>query len=802
MPYLRRDLIEPRVYQEVIYARCKERNCLVVLPTGLGKTLIAMLIADYRLSKYGGKVLFLAPTKPLAMQHAESFRRLFNLPPEKINVLTGELSPEKRAELWKKSMVITATPQTVENDILTGRISIEDVVLLVVDEAHRAVGNYAYVFIAKEYLKTAKHPLVLGLTASPGSDEEKIREIVENLGVEHIEVRTESSPDVKPYVQKISFEWVKVELPEIYKEVRKILREMLKDSLKPLADAGIVSSASSDISKREVLMAGSKINQAMAKGDYSIGYLKKHQAKAMKLHHAIELLETQGLTALRNYLKKLRGDRSKSGKELMEDPRMRKVIYLLVQAKELGLDHPKMEKLKELVRKQLEKKPNSKIIVFTNYRDTGKKIVEELRALGISAERFIGQASRGEDRGMSQREQKEILEGFSRGEFNVLVATSVGEEGLDVPEVDLVVFYEPVPSAIRSIQRRGRTGRHRPGKVVILMAKGTRDEAYYWSSRRKERGMFDAIKRIAGELEKAHKSDDKIRETAGESAEMPSKGKITPLDAFLKVGKAKKDEHETGPEETTKKTYEQTSAEDKKTEKKPEERPEIPVKPIFVRKPKGIVVYVDSREMRSGVPKILKELGAEIEVRTLDVADYVVSEDVGIERKSANDFIQSIIDGRLFEQVERLKRAYEKPVIIIEGELYGIRNVHPNAIRGAIASVTIDWGVPILFSSGKEETAQFIYLLAKREQEERKKEVKLRSEKKALTLAERQRLIVEGLPNVSATLARRLLKHFGNVERVFTATEEELKEVEGIGEKKAREIRKVITAPYVEDEDE
>ncbi|MCD6524403.1 MAG: DEAD/DEAH box helicase [Thermococcus sp.] len=788
MSYLRRDLIEPRVYQEVIYARCKERNCLVVLPTGLGKTLIAMLIADYRLSKYGGKVLFLAPTKPLAVQHAESFRRLFNLPPEKINVLTGELSPEKRAELWRKSMVITATPQTVENDILTGRISLEDVVLLVVDEAHRAVGNYAYVFIAKEYLKTAKHPLVLGLTASPGSDEEKIRKIVENLGVEHIEVRTESSPDVKPYVHRIAFDWVRVELPGIYKEVRKILREMLRDSLKPLADAGLVSSSSPDISKREVLQAGSKINQAMAKGDYSIGYLKKHQAKAMKLHHAIELLETQGLTALRNYLKKLREDRSKSGRELMEDPRMRKVIYLLVQAKELGLDHPKMEKLKEIVKKQLEKKSSSKIIVFTNYRDTGKKIVEELRALGIPAERFIGQASRGEDRGMSQREQKAILDRFSRGEFNVLVATSVGEEGLDVPEVDLVVFYEPVPSAIRSIQRRGRTGRHRPGKVVILMAKGTRDEAYYWSSRRKEKGMFEAIKRIARELEKAHPKRDKIRERAEERVEMPSKGKITSLDAFLKVGKAKKEERETGPEETT--------------EKKPGEKPEIPVKPIFVRKPKGIVVYVDSRELRSGVPKILKELGAEIEVKTLDVADYVVSEEVGIERKSANDFIQSIIDGRLFDQVERLKRAYEKPVIIIEGELYGIRNVHPNAIRGAIASVTIDWGVPILFSSGKEETAQFIYLLAKREQEERKKEVRLRSEKKALTLAERQRLIVEGLPNVSSTLAKRLLKHFGNVERVFTATEEELKEVEGIGDKKAREIRKVITAPYVEDEDE
>lgn len=788
--YLRRDLIQPRVYQEVIYVRCKEKNCLVVLPTGLGKTLIAMLIADYRLSKYSGKILMLAPTKPLAVQHAESFRKLFNLPADKINVLTGELSPKERAEIWEKSVVITATPQTIENDVLTGRISLEDVVLLVLDEAHRAVGNYAYVFIAKEYLNTARNPLVLGLTASPGSDEGRIREIIENLGIEHVEVRTENSPDVKPYVQRVAFEWVKVELPSIYKEVRSLLREMLKESLKPLAQFGLVSSYSPDISKREVLQAGSKINAEVAKGNYEIGRLRMYQAKAVKLQHAIELLETQGLTALQAYLKKLREDkRTKSSRELMDDPRMRKIIYILVQAKELGIDHPKMEKLKELVKEQLSKKPNSKIIVFTNYRDTGKKIVEELRGMGISAERFIGQASRSNDKGMSQKQQKEVLERFSRGEFSVLAATSVGEEGLDVPEVDLVVFYEPVPSAIRSIQRRGRTGRHRSGRVVILMAKGTRDEAYYWSSRRKEKGMFEAIRKIARELEAEMKEREDMK-----------RGKITSLDAFLKPRKKQAEEKAEGIEGAEKLSGEKVEKPEKAESSKEKIYEKLQIKPVFVRKPRGIVVYVDSRELRSGVPKHLRELGAEVEVKTLDVADYVVSEEVGIERKSANDFIQSIIDGRLFDQVERLKRAYEKPVIIIEGQLYGIRNVHPNAIRGAIAAVTLDWGVPILFSSGPEETAQFVYLLAKREQEERKKEVRLRSEKKALTLAERQRLIVEGLPNISATLAKRLLKHFGNVERVFTATEEELQEVEGIGPKKAREIRKVITAPYVEED--
>ncbi|RLF84323.1 DEAD/DEAH box helicase, partial [Thermococci archaeon] len=227
----------------------------------------------------------------------------------------------------------------------------------------------------------------------------------------------------------------------------------------------------------------------------------------------------------------------------------------------------------------------------------------------------------------------------------------------------------------------------------------------------------------------------------------------------------------------------------------------LPIKPVFVKRPKGIVIYIDSRELKSQVPKVLKELGAHLEIKTLDVGDYIVSEDVAIERKAANDFIQSIIDGRLFDQAKRLKEAYARPVIIIEGEVYGIRNIHPNAIRGALAALTVDWEIPVLFAKDAGEVASYIYLIAKREQEERKKEVAVRSEKKALTLAERQRLIVEGLPYVSATLAKRLLKHFGSVERVFMAKESELMQVEGIGEKIAREIRKVITAPYEEKEE-
>ncbi|WP_048146523.1 DEAD/DEAH box helicase [Pyrococcus abyssi] len=748
--YLRKELLQPRLYQELIYAKCKERNCLIVLPTGLGKTIIAMMIADYRLNKYGGKVLMLAPTKPLVLQHAETFRKFFNLPPEKIVALTGEVSPSERVKAWNRAKVIIATPQTVENDLLTGKINLEDVVLVIFDEAHRAVGNYAYVYIAREYLNQAKNPHVIGLTASPGSSQEKILEVLRNLGIEHIEYRSENSPDVKPYVQGIKFEWIKVELPGLYKEVRKLLRDMLRDSLKPLAEAGLIESASADLPKKEILRAGQIINEETAKGNHDLRKLLLFHAMALKLHHAIELLETQGLSALRVYLKKLyeeaKTGSTRASKELFLDRRMKKALALLIQAKELGIDHPKMEVLKELVKEQLSKKENSKIIVFTNYRETARKVVEELTKEGIKAKRFVGQATKENDRGMSQREQKLILDSFARGEFNVLVATSVGEEGLDVPEVDLVVFYEPVPSAIRSVQRRGRTGRQKPGRVVILIAQGTRDEAYYWSSKHKERQMRETIRMVSQAIKRE---------------------KQLSLESYVK--------------KDTEKEMEREEKEERKGERE------------------GVKVVVDSRELRSEVVKRLKTLGVKIEVKTLDVGDYIISDEVAIERKSANDFIQSIIDGRLFDQVKRLKDSYPRPVVIVEGQLYGIRNVHPNAIRGAIASIVIDFGVPIIFSSNPEETANYIFFMARREQEERRREVRVRGEKKALTLAERQRLIVESLPHVSATLAKRLLKHFGSVERVFTASVPELMKVEGIGEKIAREIRRVITSPYTED---
>ena len=207
----------PRLYQETIFSSATTKNTLVVLPTGMGKTNIFLMLTAHRLRLFPqSKVLFIGPTKPLIDQYLAVFKKHFDISEDKLAVFTGNVRPEKRAELWNQAQIFFSTPQGLENDIITNRIKLEEVCLLGVDEAHRAVGDYAYVFVAKEYKKRAHYPRILALTASPGSDMEKIQEVCNNLFIEDIEIRTDESPDVKPYIQEVRIDWVKVTLPPIF----------------------------------------------------------------------------------------------------------------------------------------------------------------------------------------------------------------------------------------------------------------------------------------------------------------------------------------------------------------------------------------------------------------------------------------------------------------------------------------------------------------------------------------------------------------------------------------------------------
>ena len=725
-PLIKPKTVERRGYQLSLAASALMRNTLIVLPTGLGKTVVALLVIASRLLNEGGKVLFLAPTKPLVEQHANFLRKTLNI--EEIIALSGEIPPEKRFEMYKGAKVVVSTPQVIENDIISG-LSLKDYTLVVFDEAHRAVGNYSYVFIAKTYMKEAEKPLILGITASPGSDVERIKEVMENLYIEEVEVRTEYDRDVRPYVSERKIEWIKVEMPEEIKIIKETFEKVLEIRFNRLKKLGF--EIDENMSKKELLSMQEVIQaQAIETGDQSYYEALSILAEILKVHHAIELLETQSIESVKRYLKRLlneaKGRGSKASKSLIEDPLFREAVVRTIKT---NVDHPKLKKLLEVVKEQFEKNEDSRIIVFANFRDTVERIVKELKIAGFKAEKFIGQANRENDRGMKQKDQIETLERFRRGELKILVSTSVGEEGLDIPSTDLVIFYEAIPSEIRAIQRKGRTGRGKEGRIVVLITKETRDETYYYSSLRKERTMYEMLYKLK---------------------EMMSKREYETLDRYMES---------------------------------------------------GIVIYVDSREMKSGVVRKLYEGGVVVKIENLEVADYVLSDRVGVERKSVDDFLESIIDRKrdIFNQLINLKKNYSRPLLIIEGDnLYTKRRIHPSAIRGALASIAIDLGIPIIFTKDQDETAEMLMTIARREQEYREREITLHSEKTKRTLKEEMEYVVSAMSDVGTVIARNLLKEFQTIERIATASVEELMKVPKVGKKIAERIRKLMTTPYDE----
>ncbi|HPE52206.1 MAG TPA: DEAD/DEAH box helicase family protein, partial [Methanothrix soehngenii] len=425
-PLLKPHTVEKRLFQMDLAASALKSSSLIVVPTGLGKTVIALMVLLARLDK--GRVLFLAPTKPLVEQHATFLCRVLKDGGE-VTMMTGEMMPEKRKAAWEAARITVSTPQVIENDLLSRRIDLEDISLIIFDEAHRAVGNYAYVYIAERYAREGTNPLVLGITASPGSEKEKIAEICTNLSIENIQTRSEKDSDVAPFVHSKQIEWVKLTVPKELLDIRTAIEEVLRDRIDDLNRLGI-SPVKIDprATKKELLglqamlMSSAKrqANQATFKG---ISIL----AEVLKLYHAIELAETQGTEALLKYFQRLQGEAisrsgSKASRRIMEDSKFRQAMQAL---EELKVEHPKPAMVRKILTEQIEAKPESRIMVFTNYRDTASALIRFLKEdPKIKAVRFVGQSSRADDEGLSQKKQAEILQRFRAGEYNVLIATS------------------------------------------------------------------------------------------------------------------------------------------------------------------------------------------------------------------------------------------------------------------------------------------------------------------------------------------------------------------------------------------
>jgi len=253
--------VEFRLYQKRIADVASERNTLVILPTALGKTVISALVAANILYSYrDAKVLVMAPTRPLVAQHRETFLKMLKLRENDTVVLTGMTAAEQRTIFWQgDARIYFSTPQVVRNDLLEGRLNLERFMLLVFDECHRAVKEYAYTDIARTYVSQARYPLILGMTASPGSDVKRVEEVCRNLYIERVEFRTEADPDVKPYIQPIEVEWKQVNLPREYLEIREHIRGMLDRRLNWLFSNGIIRRRPEYVTRRCLIEAGEEL---------------------------------------------------------------------------------------------------------------------------------------------------------------------------------------------------------------------------------------------------------------------------------------------------------------------------------------------------------------------------------------------------------------------------------------------------------------------------------------------------------------------------------------------------------------
>jgi Fanconi anemia group M protein len=579
-----------------------------------------------------------------------------------------------------------------------------------------------------------------------------------------VEIRTEKDFDVKPYIHNVDNEWIKLKLPREFLDIKSILEEKLKDSYKFLKENDLLNSYDlSKITRKDLLKVNNNINSkiSLARGNdekFPLFYAKKLAANSIRLSHMVELIETQGVNALKDYIgknvEKIKNNTAnKSLKELFFDKDFKKVQELTHKLQSNGILHPKIEKLREILKNQIIRNPNSRILVFCHFRDSVNNIVKSFEEDQlIKIHRFVGQANRGSDKGLSQKQQINLLKEFKEGIYNTLVGTSVAEEGLDIEECDLVVFYDVVPSAIRSIQRRGRTGRKKEGKVFVLMAENTRDEGYYWAEKAKEKSMKVSL--------------DKIKKNETQS-------NLEQLDILNFISSKKEEKIESN---------EIDNIEQNSTKR--------------IEGAENITIICDNRETASSVVRTLSLMGLNLKLEQLQVADYIISDGVGIERKSAQDFNDSIKDGRLFKELIALKENFDRAILVLEGDPFKESNINENALYGAITSILLNLGISIYRTQNSKETAQFLYHLAKKEQTTSKSPMNIRFDKAPIETARLLEYIVAGIPGVNLSRAKSLLKELKTLQNLFLSDIPDLIKIENIGKKIAHQIYKISRYKY------
>ena len=442
----------------------------------------------------------IAPTAALVKQHLDDLELVFDKDLTKPISMSGAIPPNKREGMWNRGRLVVSTPQVVRNDVNRGLVDLSDCCLLIIDEAHHSTGERAEAQVADLYLEFANEPLILGMTASPGSNTEKVEEICNRLGVARIHLRTSEDNMLSEHLANLDIEELKVRVPDEIRKLAEPLVQWQESIVERERRLGryVMPGA---VTHRGLANAMERANLAVRRGQSDAYGSMSRIGLAMSLHHLINHLLCQGLAAAREFLdRKETGEDAgkKNTRNLLRDSRIRSLRDSLAEMPE---SHSKVGAVRRLVRERIRRDSESRIIVFATYRDTVSALETALLDLkDVRPIQFIGQSKRGSGTGLTQKQQLERIESFRSGEGNVLIATSVGEEGLDIPTADLVIFYEPVASEIRTIQRRGRTGRQRDGDVVVLIAEDTRDEGARAAALRREQNMHRAVARVGRKL--------------------------------------------------------------------------------------------------------------------------------------------------------------------------------------------------------------------------------------------------------------------------------------------------------------
>ena len=842
---LQEGVVEARAYQLEAVDVALSSSTLLVLPTAAGKTAVAWMAIAEMLERTNGWALMIAPTAALVKQHFDDLELVFDKDSTKPISMSGAIPPSKREGMWNKGRLVVSTPQVVRNDVNRGLLDLSDCCLLIIDEAHHSTGERAEAQVADLYLELANEPLILGMTASPGSNTEKVQEICNRLRVGRIHLRTSEDNMLSEHLANLDIEELKVRVPDEIRELAEPLVRWQESIVERERRLGryVMPGA---VTHRGLANAMERANLAVRRGQADAYGSMSRIGLAMSLHHLINHLLCQGLAAAKEFLdRKETGEdaEKKNTRNLLRDSRIRSLRDSLAEMPE---SHSKVGAVRRLVRERIRRDPESRIIVFATYRDTVSALETALLNLkDVRPIQFIGQSKRASGTGLTPKQQVERIESFRAGEGNVLIATSVGEEGLDIPTADLVIFYEPVASEIRTIQRRGRTGRQRDGDVVVLIAEDTRDEGARAAALRREQNMHRAVARVGRKLARSTHVD---LSNLSNFSVVENGSKISATEFVIAVRKKnrpvlKEVEETTDQNESTDsgqlppsifRPRGQTGLEQFKPKKKKQDLEDSEQQPSIRLKEKnpvssaqdlldlddsppdvpGALICADDRELNSSVVARLKSLGADVRIDRLVTGDFRIGERILVERKTVRDFVDSLVDGRLLEQASRLVGAAPRSLLLIEGEgLFESNRVHPHALMGALTTLALDFGIPIVTTKDGAETARFLTVASRREEsmldgltpqardrlEAVKPEIWMDPVTQAAAGARELRKspnqekftamsLLIAIPSVDQDLANRLLNRYGTIAALIWADEDDLRQVEGITETQVREI--------------